>query len=95
MECNSDDPEVLLYASRNSVTKRSIYVYNAFAHKHHQTKSEDIIKINLLQEQGEQLGLKYADYLLNLKMSNGKHYAVGTKVGYFRGWLAKLFKKKI
>ena len=43
-------------------------------------------------EQGEQLGLKYADYLLNLKIGNGKHYAVGTKVGYFRGWLLKLHK---
>ena len=43
-------------------------------------------------EQGEQLGLKFAAYLLNLTMENGKHYAVGTKVGYFRGWLSKLNK---
>ena len=95
VECNSDDPEALLSASRNYRTKIAIDVYNTFAHKHHQPKSENIIRSNLFQEQGGQLGLKYADYLLNLKMSNGKHYAVGTKVGYFRGWLAKLNKKKI
>ena len=49
----------------------------------------------MFQEQGEQLGLKYADFLLNLKISNGKHYSVGTKVGYFRGWITKLNKKKL
>ena len=37
----------------------------------------------------------FQHYLLNLKIWKLKHYDVGTMVGYFRGWLAKLNKKRI
>ena len=38
--------------------------YNAFAHRNHQPTSENLVRTNMLKEQGEQLGLKYADYLV-------------------------------
>lgn len=85
VEYNSDDPQAFLSASHNYWNKRAIDLSNTFAHRNHQPTSKNIVRINLLKEQGGQFGLKYTDNLLNLRTSNDKHYAVGAKVGYFRG----------
>ena len=71
---------------------RAIHFYNEFAKKHHQPLFKNLKKTDILGEKGEQLGALFGVYILHLKQDGGKHYGVGTKVGYFRGWLAGLDK---
>ena len=53
---------------------------------------KNLKRTDILGEKGERLGALFGVYILHLKQDGGKHYTVGTKVGYFSGWLAGLDK---
>ena len=53
---------------------------------------KNLKKTDILGEKGERLGALFGVYILHLKQNGGKHYTVGEKVVYFRGWLTGLDK---
>ena len=69
-------------------------IYDAFARKCNKPVVADLQRSDLLGDKGYQLGAEFAVYLLSLRQPNGRHYSVGTKDGYFRGWLSGLHKSQ-
>ena len=88
---NNDDvnvfsePGELLADQTSRGQNRTIHFYNEFAKTHHKPLFKDLKRTNILGANGERLEALFGMYLLHLKQDGGKHYTVGTKVGYFRG----------
>ena len=68
-------------------------IYNDFARKNNKSVITNFDS-KIYCETREELGALFTAHILQLKQDNNKPYSAGSRMNYFRGWLASLSSKQ-